>query len=299
VSHKDPATNKSTTNCQFLTETYKQIPCTTGGSYSDGTTFSTSSKFPESGRDNYDLSRCLGVTLRIDLLNTAAQNLMDAATSMEAQDGAAYQMAIYESAYNGQSSPLTLYRLQGLTGSLTTAKASAATLGPLEMCSNNHLACGDSNQDMDTDLDSNLTSMLTVMPTPGNGTNNKTDTPQEVLFIVTDAQNDKSSSGRSYAPMDLDASRCTAIKNKGIRIAVLYTTYTPLENNWYQQAVEPYLGYSGSTVPYFTSTSDKLAAAATACASTGLFYQVSTDGDVSAALVALFQKAVATARLIK
>ena len=33
------------------------------------------------------------------------------------------------------------------------------------------------------------------------------------------------------------------------------------------------------------------------CASPGLFFQVSTDQDISAAMAALFQQAVATARL--
>ena len=33
------------------------------------------------------------------------------------------------------------------------------------------------------------------------------------------------------------------------------------------------------------------------CASSGLYYKVTTDGDISAALASLFQKAVQTARL--
>ncbi|MEJ0065763.1 MAG: pilus assembly protein TadG-related protein [Caulobacteraceae bacterium] len=81
ASHIDPATPTlpAVTTCQFLTNTYQQIHCTASGAYADGTTFSVGSTFPETGRDNYDLSRCLGVTLRIDLLNTAAQNLMTTA----------------------------------------------------------------------------------------------------------------------------------------------------------------------------------------------------------------------------
>ena len=42
----------------------------------------------------------------------------------------------------------------------------------------------------------------------------------------------------------------------------------------------------------------KIATAAEACASPGLFYEVSTDGDISAALAHLFQEAIATARLL-
>ena len=76
-SHKDPSTGLQTTACQFVTSSAQRIPCTASGTYSDHTAFTSSSTFPLTGRDFYDLSRCAGVTLRIDLLNTAAQSLMD------------------------------------------------------------------------------------------------------------------------------------------------------------------------------------------------------------------------------
>ena len=296
----------------FEDSTGHPIKCTATGTYSDGVTqyqawqsgdpLTPPYTFPTTGRDNYDLSRCTGVVLRIDLLNTAAQNLMDVAKSTAANDNATYRMAIFVSAYNNQPSPLSLYKLQALTSDLSQAKTSAASIAALEMCNNNHLACGDSNGDMDTNLDGNLTSMNSTswIPNPGTGTNNAGDTPQEVLFIVTDAQNDLNSGGRKYTPMDKNGTLCTAIKNRGIRIAVLYTTYTPLEESWYQTAVEPALGYTNAHVPYVdTTVTDKLATAAQACASPGLYYQVSTDGDISAALALLFQEAVSSARLLK
>ncbi|MGH6827895.1 MAG: TadE/TadG family type IV pilus assembly protein, partial [Rhizomicrobium sp.] len=46
------------------------------------------------GEDNYALARALGVTLRIDLLNQAAQNLMATAQSTETADNAHYRAAI-------------------------------------------------------------------------------------------------------------------------------------------------------------------------------------------------------------
>ncbi|HEX3408619.1 MAG TPA: hypothetical protein VHS81_15405, partial [Caulobacteraceae bacterium] len=58
--------------------------------------------------------------------------------------------------------------------------------------------------------------------------------------------------------------------------------------------------YSGlpSGLPANTPVgSDPMALAAQQCASSGLYYQVSTDGDISAALQALFQKVITTARL--
>jgi Flp pilus assembly protein TadG len=298
-THTDPATGHSTTQCQFLTSSYQQIPCTTNGSYADGTSFTTSSTFPESGRDFYDLSRCMGVVLRIDLLNTATQNLMTSASAAATTYHSTYRMALYLTDFN-QANPandLNLYTLQSLTSNLALAKTQAATIGSMEMYQNNHLVSGDSNQDMDTYLDSDLISMNTTMPAPGNGTNNAGDKPQEVLFIVTDALDDEGSP-RTYPPMDWNGTNCAAIKARGIRIAVLYTTYVPFPG-WYVSNVQPNLptGLPPKLPPTTPVGSDPMALAAQQCASPGLYYEVNTDGDISAALQALFEKVVTTARL--
>jgi len=168
------------------------------------------------------------------------------------------------------------------------------------MYQNNHLINGDSNNDEDTYLDSDLTAMNTLMPAPGTGTNNVNDTPQEVMFIVTDGLNDEGPS-RAYPPIDWSGAKCSAIKARNIRIAVLYTTYIAASGGgWYNSAVQP--GLPTGLPPGLPSTTpvgtDPMALAAQQCASSGLYYEVSTDGDVSAALVHLFQEAVAQARLL-
>ena len=77
---------------------------------------------------------------------------------------------------------------------------------------------------------------------------------------------------------------CTAIKNRGIRIAFLYTTYYPLPtNSFYNSYVAPF--------------QSQIAADAQNCASQGLFFQVDTGGNISDALQTLFLRAVSTARL--
>jgi hypothetical protein len=307
ASHTDPATGHATTACQYLTPTYQKIQCTQAGTYADGTPFTTASTFPESGRDNYDLSRCTQptTTLRIDLLNNAAQSLMQTAATAETNDHATYEMAIYLTDVN-QSNPandLNLYVLQPLTANLSTAQTQAATITALEMCDNNHLVCGDGNGDMDTYLDSDLVTLnssTTWLPTPGNGTNNPGDTPQEVLFIVTDGLNDEGSP-RSYPPIDWNGTRCSAIKARGIRIAVLYTQYIAGSGgSWYTSAVQPGLptGLPPGLPTSTPNSGDPMALATQQCASPGLYYEVSTDGDVTAALNTLFQEAIATARLL-
>jgi hypothetical protein len=113
-------------------------------------------------------------------------------------------------------------------------------------------------------------------------------------MIVTDGVNDYDSSGRVINQINSQTTVinsqtidwCTAIKNKGVRIAFLYLTYNPLPTNSY---------YNAHVAPF----QPNIATAAQNCASGGLYTQVNTDGDVSGALTALFQKAIATAHLLQ
>lgn len=229
-------------------------------------------------QDNYALARSLGVSLRIDLVKAAVQNLMETAKTSQVNSGAAYRMAGYtfDVAVNN---PITL------TSDLSSAETQAANISLLQVWSNNNLTKTNANSDEDTNFDLALASMNSNMPSPGNGTNNSGDKPQEVLFIVTDGVSDELSGGnRIYLPFGANPSWCTTIKNRGIRIAVLYTTYYPLPTNaWYNTYIAP--------------EQASIAPTAQTCASPGLFYEVSTGGDISAALTSLFQTAVATARL--
>jgi hypothetical protein len=124
-----------------------------------------------------------------------------------------------------------------------------------------------------------------AMPNPGTGTNTPGDSPQEVVFVVTDGVGDTAVGGnRDYTPFGPNSNWCTTIKNRGIRIAVLYTTYNPLPTNaWYNT--------------YLAPKQASISPTAQACASPGLFFQVDTGGDISAAMTTLFATAVASARL--
>jgi Flp pilus assembly protein TadG len=299
----------------FQTASGAQIACTTSGAYSDGTTFSSGSKFPTTGRDNYDLSLCLGVPLRIDLLRTGVQTLMSFANTAEQTNKATYQMALYETDTNQPNSnnDLNVYQLQTLTSDLTGAAYTAAgNISPLEVYQNSLLTASVNNNDNDTTLDADITSMNTsgnanYIPTPGNGAAGNT--PQEVLFIVTDGMNDESvgsggncRTGSLCTPMDWSGAICSAVRARGIRIAVLYTTYNPTAGlPWYGTNVAPNLPTGlppGLTADTALDPNDPMALGAQQCASPGLFYAVTNDADISTALQTLFQEAVDTARLL-
>ena len=86
---------------------------------------------------------------------------------------------------------------------------------------------------------------------------------------------------------------CTTLKNRGIKIAVLYTTYLALPTNaWYNSWIAPFnLG------PYGPSPNSEIAINMSSCASPGLYFEVSPTQGISQAMNALFQKAIADARI--
>jgi hypothetical protein len=111
-------------------------------------------------------------------------------------------------------------------------------------------------------------SQASYVPNPGNGTNQNGDKPQEVLFIVTDSVEDEESGARlQQAINDLGAAPggkststnwCTTIKNRGIKIAILYTDYLAVPaNSWYETYIAPIQSDIGPALQ--------------ACASPGLF----------------------------
>jgi Flp pilus assembly protein TadG len=228
------------------------------------------------GEDNYALARNLGVTLRIDLLAQATASLMSTARATETANGNTYKMAIYSFDVGVNSIQPTP------TSNLTLAANETSAIQVLEVYNNNCLTSSNCNNDEDTNWDLALSTLNSAMPNPGGGTNLNGDTPQEVLFIVTDGVEDENVNGtRTY---QMSTAECTTIKNRGIRIAMLYTEYLPLTTNaWYNTYIAPFQSTIASTMQ--------------SCASPGLFFDVQSGGDISSAMAALFQQAVATARL--
>lgn len=250
------------------------------------------------GEDNYALARNLGVTLRIDLMAQATASLMSTATTTASANGNTYKMAIYTFDY-------AVSAIQGTpTSNLTLAANEASAIKALEVYNNNCLTSSNCNDDTDTDFGNAMVSINSAMPNPGGGTNVNGDTPQEVLFIVSDGVEDKnltgswtcsvatlSYSGGTRCQQPFDTSMCTTIKNRGIRIAVLYTEYLPLPTNgWYENG-------DGTSFQGIAPFQSQIGPNMQSCASPGLFFDVQSGGDISSAMKALFQQAVATARL--
>ncbi len=289
-----PPSGGSTCGCAFAC--HESHP--SGESHCNATTCGLSGTGNPSGEDNYALAKSLGVSLRIDSLRSATQSLMTTAQNLENSNNAKYQMGIYTFDVNFNT-------IQTMTSSLSLAQSSAANIQQLEVYQNNMLTSSNSNSDEDTNYDNAMSSINSLMPNPGNGTNASGDTPKEVLLIVTDGVEDEyrvptlnptsDTPGRQQYLMNSNTDWCTQIKNRGIKIAILYTEYLPIPNNgWYAN-----FDGSGAGISSFQS---QIATQLQNCASSPsdtYFLEVTPDENIATAMQALFESAVQTAYLSK
>ena len=244
----------------------------------------------------YNLAISLGVTTRIDVLRQATQDLMDTATQYELYPSQ-YRMAIYD--FGASASTAGLRALFSLSSSLSSAKTAAGNIALMTVSGTND------NSDRDTQFTPILPQINTAIPTPGNGTSSA---PLKYLFFVSDGVADEANSGSTMCnasssyPVYTSSNRCQspinpalcqALKDRGIRIAVLYTTYLALPtNNWYTTWINPF-----NTAPYGPSPNSKIAQNMQSCASPGFYFEVSPTQGISAAMQALFKKAVGEAHI--
>ncbi|WP_460449289.1 TadE/TadG family type IV pilus assembly protein [Alsobacter sp. SYSU BS001988] len=231
----------------------------------------------------YDLAKKLGVTMRIDVLRTATQNLMDTATSMTATPNQ-FRVGVYSFGVDASNAKLT--EVAPLTPILANAKAKAGSIDLMTVPYQNY------QNDMQTNLSTLIPAANKEMSDPGDGSSPSG--PQKVLFLVSDGVADEynptgctqplAGGGRCQQP--LNPALCDAVKARGIRVAVLYTTYLPLPTNgWYTTWLQPFAGSIGRKMQE--------------CASPGLYFEVSPSQGVSEAMAALFRQAVMTSRLVK
>lgn len=253
--------------------------------------------------DSYWLTQNQGLTLRIDAERSAAQSLVSTALTTATSNNVNYRMGMYT--FNMAGNFQTIQSLTAISSSSQSSLVTAAGNIQLQLMyqSGGAVTPSGPNTFWVTSYADMLTQMSSVLPAhPGNGTSASGDTPQAVLFIITDGISDEQSSPIG-APYSLGADRtrssmvqyhinqCNAIKNRGIRIAILYTQYLP--------SAITQDGTQGSYVTGFLSPTDQAASQLAQCASPNLMYTVTTNQDISAALTNLFKQAVSTATLLQ
>jgi Flp pilus assembly protein TadG len=260
-----------------------------------------------SGAENYyATARSNNVTLRIDVLASATSQLMTTANNTQ-QLPNQFRMAMYTfGTWNSTSNPSDVAKSASAnyapnlvfpsgagcptpSSSLSSAGTAASAIGLMTINRNNE------NSDRATNFEAVLPAVNGCIGTPGNGLS--ASTPQKVLFLVTDGMADEVDpgncaawpngnllSGQQRCIEPINATLCSNIKSRGIRIALLYTTYLlPNSDSWSNSNVVPLL--------------PALAPAMQACASPGLYFEVSPTQGIAQAMNALFQKVVSTAHI--
>jgi Flp pilus assembly protein TadG len=236
----------------------------------------------------YNLAKKLGVTTRIDVLRSATQQLMDYATNTATYSNQ-FRMAIYD--FGGSAQGAGLRSLFALSTSLSSAKTAAGNIDLMTVNGQND------NGDQDTGFTAILPAINNAISAPGTGTSSA---PLKYLFFVSDGVADEANkgclkplSGSTRCQSPIDPSLCTTLKNRGIKIAVLYTTYLALPTNaWYNTWIAPF-----NIGPYGPSPNSQIATSMQSCASPGFYFEVSPTQGISDAMNKLFQKAVAEAHI--
>ena len=253
-----------------------------------------------SPNDYYGLAKKLGVTMRIDVVRSATQQLMDTANATQTVPNQ-FRAAIYT--FGASASSAGLSKIFPLSSSLSSAKTAAANIDLMTVPYQNYAS------DTDTNFDDVLPAINSIIATPGDGTSPSS--PQKILFFVSDGVADAAGitcSQPTSAGQDpqtkqnyircqepLNVASCTAMKDRGIKIAVLYTTYLALPTNgWYMSWIDPF-----NKGPYGPSVNSQIAANMQSCASPGFYFEVSPTDGISQAMTALFQKVVTAAHITR
>ena len=257
---------KATGGCAFACHTFKNNAGVTS----------------ENVNDNYYIAKKNNIKLRIDNLRESTQSLVDSAKAAMTLSNQ-YRMAIY-------SFSDIQTKLSALTTDLDKSKVEANKI---------QLEYSWSDQrDSQTSYIKALPYIANEIPSSGQGVT--ANDPIRFLFFVTDGVQDSPVYGKTMTKNDkkvsgdrfigaIDPTLCQSLKDRGIRIGVIYTTYLPLDSGAYYNQY-----YVDNVKPFKDAAPTNLQACAS---SPDLFFPVQTGGDINVAMQQLFLAAVNSVRL--
>ncbi|QRM50701.1 hypothetical protein F3Y33_16025 [Rhizobium sp. BG6] len=227
----------------------------------------------------YNIARQNGVTLRVDVVRQATQQLTATAKTQRTADNQ-FKMGVYTFGTKAEDATLTT-----ISSPISNLDQVATYTNAVTLMS---IPYQGYNNDQQTSFDSALTQMNKIIGTSGDGANSSQ--PQQILFFVSDGVGDSKKTNCTKAKTGdrcqepIDTSFCKPLKDRGVKIAVLYTTYLPLpKNSWYNSWIKPFQ----SEIP--TKMKD--------CATPGLYFEVTPTEGIADAMKALFLKVIRTPRL--
>jgi Flp pilus assembly protein TadG len=232
------------------------------------------------GKDYYTLAQQLHVTTRIDVVREATQTLTQTAVSNRVTPDQ-FRMAVYT--FGTSADDDQLKTVSDLSDNMNQVSSDVNGVQLMTILQQNY------KNDALTSFDNALTQLNTTISSAGQGTG-PTDR-QKILFFVTDGVGDSPKtncteplSGANRCQEPIDTTFCTPLKNRNVKIAVLYTTYLPLpQDGWYNEWISPFQSQIGKKLQ--------------SCASAGLYFEVSPTQGISDAMNALFLKVLQMPRL--
>ncbi len=248
--------------------------------------------FPETSTNNkgYRIARSNGVELRIATVGKAVAQLISTA-KQKATLYNQFRIGLYPFVNNIES-------VVELTNSIDSLTSYANNL-------ENYMDVGDSTLPRGsggTHFEIVLPAILGKVRANRIGDGSTSAKAQPFVFLVTDgiansqyyygtsAGFDNSKWTGSYSNL-LDPNLCTPLKNLGITISVLYIPYMPL-----QKPFNTNVGYENERV---NSLIPNIPQNLKSCASPGYFYTASSAAEITNSLSAMFEQAIAVARLVK
>jgi Flp pilus assembly protein TadG len=184
--------------------------------------------------------------------------------------------------------PLTSSINGSATNSSTINYAAANLASLLDTNMDSNLGSGG------THIDTAITSINTTITSVGTGAASNNTLPY--VFLVTDGAQDPqvkgtpngSWSGSNHATV-IDPTVCSQLKSRGVIISVLYIPY---------QTINPVnTSFAGDEDDYANWNIPNIPASLQSCASTDFFYTANTPDDITAALKAMFDRALMTAHI--
>ena len=214
---------------------------------------------------NSQIAKNNGVYLRIDALRDSVIGLITDAKNSGMSNY--YKFDIFTMDYNITS-------IVSLTNNYTTLLAAA---GSIDLGTSNAAGTGDSN------LNSSISGFGLLIPANGDGLTALT--PRQYAVIVTDGVVDNPGGCiYGHCVSSLDPAYCQSMKNKGVQVFVIYTTYLPL----YAVPGNPAAGYrpeySDLVLPFAANINGNLQN----CASANSFFEASDASSLDHAFKTIF-----------
>lgn len=245
----------------------------------DGCAFACHTTGSKTEENTLDDARALGVKLRIDVVRDATKNLTDDVVKYRQMNNQ-YQMAVYS--FGTSADDLGLKEVAKLTDNMASVKKASDVLDLMSTRNNNYL------QNQLTDFEATFASIKSVVGKVGTGAS--ASDRQKVVFLVSDGVTDADKPDcsmplkgtRCMEPIDTDI--CQDLKDKGIKLAVVYTTYIPLPGDGF---------WEGRIKPFDA----RIRPSMEACASPGYFIEASPSEDLGKAIQTMFRKLLNSPRL--